>query len=158
MSFYTVSANPSTPAASDTIIHLRGSATVRGGLCEVILSSDGTPSDTQSAEYFVTRTTSTGTTPDSTPTPHKKDQFSPSAGIVADVATTDGYATEPTPSPPGIADALMAISVHQKNTFRWIAYPGQEIWSLAAASNGLGLVISSLAGAPIPVATVSWKE
>lgn len=134
MSLYGTRTNFAAPAANDTGIHLKGSATVRPRLCEFCISSDATPVE-QTAEYQVVRTTSAGTTPVATLTVEKYDEFHPAAGTTAE---GNGYTTEPS-----VGDIMYETSVHQKNTFRWVAYPGREICNVVAANNGLGLVVIS---------------
>src|SRR3990172_8272420 len=127
MSYYAGRQN-FTPAAADTAMHVLASATTRAGLCEFLISSDATPVE-QSGEHQVVRTTTTGTTPAGSTTVVKLSNFSPTAGCTFGGG---GYTTEPTPG-----DVLMDLSVHQKATFRWVAYPGREMWSTPAASAGI---------------------
>lgn len=151
MSFYAGRINTGAPAAADTILHIKASATVRCGLCEFVISSDATPVE-QSGEYQVVRTTSTGTTPASgNTTIVKLNSFSPAAACTFDGCS--GYTTEPT-----VGEVAMDVSVHQKATFRWVAYPGREIFSTPAASAGVGIVVVGQSAAFTLNASCVWME
>jgi hypothetical protein len=152
MSYYAGRIAVATPAAADNILHIKASATTRGGLCEFEISSDATPVE-QSGEYQVVRTTTTGTTPVSgNTTIVKLNSFSPAAGCTFDGCA--GYSgAEPT-----VGDVVMDISVHQKATFRWVAYPGREIWSTPAASAGVGFVVVGQSAVFSLNASCTWLE
>jgi hypothetical protein len=151
MSYYAGRVNAATPAAADTLLHIKASATTRGGLSEFIISSDATPVE-QSGEYQIVRTTTVGTTPASGNTAIVKlNSFSPAAACTFDGC--NGYATEPVPG-----DLVMDVSVHQKATFRWVAYPGREIWSTPAASAGVGFVVVGQSAVFSLNASCTWLE
>lgn len=149
MSQYQTRTNFTAPAANDTGVHIKASATTRAGLCEFIISSDATPVE-QVGEYQIARTTSAGTTPVATLTVVKRDAFSPAAGCTAE---GNGYTTEPT-----VGDILMDVSVHQKATFRWVAYPGRELMTTATANNGMGVLVISQSAAFSLNLAVAWME
>ena len=138
-----------TPAAADTALHVLASATTRGGLCEFVIGSDATPVE-QSGEYQIIRTTTTGTTPAGNTTVVKVNSFSPGAACTFGGG---GYTTEPTPG-----DVLMDVPVHQKATFRWVAYPGRELMSTPAASAGIGMVVVGQSAAFSINTSCMWLE
>ena len=149
MAFYRTQANKATPAALDTLVHLKCSATIRAKLSEFILSSDDSPVE-QTTNYQITRTTSAGTTPVTTLTIESVEPLSPTSAVTAE---GDGYATEPT-----IGDIMMDFNVHQKATYRWVAYPGREIHSVAAANNGLAMAIIAQTAAYAISSCFEWSE
>jgi len=138
-----------TPASADTIHHIKGSTTTRAGMCEFVISSDATPVE-QSGKYQVVRTTTAGTTPAGSTTIVKGSNFSPTAGCTYEGG---GYTTEPT-----VGDQLMDVAVHQKATFRWVAYPGRELWSSPASNAGIGLVCVSQSAAFSIQSEIAWLE
>jgi hypothetical protein len=152
MSYYGGRINVAAPAAADTILHIKASATVRCGLCEFIISSDASPVE-QTGEYQIVRTTTTGTTPVSgNTTIVKLNSFSPTAACTFDGCA--GYSGgEPT-----VGDIVMEFSVHQKATFRWVAYPGREFHSTPAASAGVGFVVVGQSAAFSLNASCQWLE
>lgn len=149
MAYFSGRQNQGTVVALDTLHHILCSATVRAGLSEFIISSDATPVE-QTGEYQVIRTTSTGTTPAGSTTVVKLNTMGPSAGATYGGG---GYTTEPT-----FTDMLMDVSVHQKATFRWVAYPGREIFSAPTASNGIGIAVVSQSAAFSLSSTIIWME
>ena len=138
-----------TPASLDTAHHILASATTRCGVCEFILSSDATPVE-QQGEYQLVRTTSTGTTPAGSTTIVRASSFSPAPGCTYGGG---GYTTEPT-----FTDILMDVGVHQKATFRWVAYPGRELFNTPAASAGVGLTVVQQSAAFALSTTIYWLE
>jgi hypothetical protein len=152
MSYYVTRTNHATVAAADTSVHMRHGTGARIGLCEYIISSDATPNEA-TGEFQVVRTSTTGTTPVATLTVEKVDEYSPATGVTAE---GNGYATEPT-----VLDIMMDVNVHQKATFRWVAYPGREIKSIVQAAGGIGIVVIGQTGTGAPnsinVSTM-WME
>jgi len=138
-----------TPAALDAALHVLASASTRAALCEVEISSGATPVE-QTGEYQIQRTSTTGTTPAGNTTVVKRDSFSPAAGCTFGGG---GYTTEPTPG-----DALLDISVHQKASFRWVAYPGRELLTTPAASAGIALSVIQQSAAFSINASCMWLE
>lgn len=149
MSFYATQTAFAAPAALDTAVHIKSSATVRSHLSEFTISSPATPVE-QSGSYTIIRTTSAGTTPVATLTVEKLNEYGPAAGSTAE---GNGYTTEPT-----VGDIMMRVSVHQKATFRWVAYPGREISSLLVAANGIGITVISQSAAFAIDVSVVWME
>ena len=146
---YRTSTNFASPAAADTGIHLLCSASARAKLSEYVISSAASPVE-QSGQYQIVRTTDAGTTAGASLTVESVDPLSPTASVTAE---GDGYATEPT-----VGDIMMEVSVHQKATFRWVAYPGREIQSVASANNGIGLVVIGQSAAFELDLSVEWSE
>ena len=149
MSLYRTSTNFAVPAVNDTGIHIKGSATIRLKLSEFVVSSPASPVE-QTTEFQIVRTNTAGTTPVATLTIESVDPLSQTAAATAE---GDGYATEPV-----VADIMKEFSVHQKAIYRWVAYPGREIHSVAAANNGLGLVIIQQSAAFALTLSVEWME
>jgi hypothetical protein len=152
MSFYAGRQNYTPSAAPGrTVAHILASATVRCGLCEYVISSDATPNE-YTGEYQICRTTSAGVGGSSgSTTVVKLNTFSPTAGCTFGGG---GYVT----TDPTVGDVLMDVSVHQKATFRWVAYPGREINSSPTASNGVALVNIQQSTAFSINAGVTWLE
>lgn len=153
MSYYAGRINTAAPASNpNTILHIKGTATTRAGLCEFIISSDASPNEFM-GEYQIVRTSTNGTTPDTgNTTIVKLNTFSPTAGCTFDGC--NGYTTEPT-----VTDTVMDFSVHQKATFRWVAYPGREILSAFTAAGGIGLNVVSQTGGTFTLnASCTWLE
>jgi len=130
MSLYTNDQN-FTPAAADTMNHILASASVQAALAEWCLGSEATPVE-QAGKYRIARTTTTGTTPAGSTTVVKVNTMGPAAACTAGGG---GYTTEPT-----VGDIFQTIPVHQKATFRWVAYPGREFRSAPTANNGVAVI------------------
>lgn len=154
MAYYSGTQVQSTVVAADTVHHILGGAAARGGLCELVVSSDSAVNEYNS-KYVVTRTTSTGTTALGSVTEQKLSTFSPTPACTYEGG---GYTTEPTPSVPVAVDFVMAFGLHQKAIYRWVAYPGREIWSIPTASNGLALVVLAQSTSHTIDSTITWLE
>ena len=146
---YRVQTNDAAPATADTMVHWLCSTTKRVKLSEYVLSSDASPVE-QSCDWTIVRTTSVGTTAGATLTVESSDPLSQTSAITVE---GNGYATEPT-----VGDTLMRVGVHQKATFRWVAYPGREIQSVAAASNGMGIVTNAFSTVFSVNVSAEWEE
>ena len=150
MSFYNTTFNDSAPAAGDTLLHLKGSASLRIKLAEFTIGSSASPVE-QTAVHQVNRTTTTGTTPATSYVEVNSDPLDGAAPSV--VAEGASYSTEPT-----IGNILKRIALHQKNTHRFVAYPGRELISIAAANNGLAIHVLTMAVAFALDGDVQWEE
>lgn len=149
MSYYAGRQN-FTPAAADSAMHINvAAAGGRARLCEFLISSDAAPVE-QTGEYQVQRTTAVGTTPAGNSTVVKVDPFSP---VALCTFSGGGYTTEP-----AAGDILMDVSVHQKATFRWVAYPGRELVSLTTANNGISLTVIGQSAAFSINTSCMWLE
>lgn len=153
MSYYAGRINTAAATlTADVLLHIKGSATTRNGLCEFIISSDATPNEYM-GEYQIVRTSTSGTTPVSgNTTIVKLNTFSPAAGCTFDGCT--GYSG----ADPTVTDVLMDVSVHQKATFRWVAYPGREILSAFTAAGGNALLCQQQSTAFLVNASCVWLE
>ncbi len=153
MAYYRTEVVDAAVVTLDTILHLKGDGSVLAKLSEFIVSSNVAPVE-QTQAYTVIRTTSTGTTPgDSTLGEVAVDPLSAAATVTAEGA---GYGTEPTFSDP--AGVMMRFGVHQKATFRWVAYPGREIHATVAANNGLGITCVFTSTSFGVVMSAEWEE
>lgn len=134
------------------LINLTGSAAVRCSLDELTLGVTGTPDDTV-GKYTVDRTTTTGTGGTSI-TEVKNDPLTANNPVGA--ATGGAYSTaDPTEGDTG----LMAIALNRRATYRWVANPGRELITVAAANNGIQIECESFSsGTPNAETTVSWYE
>ncbi len=119
-----------TNTVNTTLLALEGATTIKFGIYDCVVGSAATPAD-QAAEYTLNRFTVAGTT----------------TALAATALDPDDPASLTTPGQPSItgeptytADAiLLAFSVNQRATFRWVAAPGGELVAPAVAANGIGL-------------------
>jgi hypothetical protein len=146
MGRYSVSHSVAT-ASDKALVVLGGSATLRIKLQEFMLGSSATPADA-AAEYRIVRTAAAASGGTSL-TPIPTDPVTAASTVTAKGGTLTGS--------PSYADSLLRIGLHQNTTFRWVATPGFELVSVAAANNGLELV-SWTAGSSALVATMIWEE
>lgn len=149
MAQYQNQQSTATPAANDTLNHIVGSATARPNLCELMIGSSANPTE-QTSKFTIVRTTTAGTTPAGNTTVTERDPLGPAAGCTVGGG---GYSTEPT-----VGETLWVFDVHQKTTFRWVAYPGREFCGTASANNGVGLVVIAQSAAYALDSAVAWLE
>lgn len=138
-----------TPAGTTLpIINLTGSAAVRLKVADLVIGSDATPADV-ATEFNVTRTTSVGTG-GTTLTEEPLDPLVVAATGAGIGGTFTGAPTK--------GNSLMMIALNQRATFRWVAAPGYELISTAAANNGIELESVASGGTPNINATIMWEE
>ena len=133
------------------IINATGSATIRLGLCHIILGSDATPADV-AGEFVVARTDDAGIGGTAL-TENLLDPIS-GAGAIACVGGTFG--TDPASTANG---NLLMIALNQRATFTWWAREGFELYS--ALATGDGIMVESTAfssGTPNMNLTLAWME
>lgn len=108
-------------------------ATIKHAWVDIVLGGGAvTPAD-NSARVQIARTSSAGSTPTATLTPNPLD---PSDGVSTTQAFNGTYSTAPS-----IGVILMVLPINQRVTVRWMAMPGEELISAAAANNGLELFV-----------------
>ncbi len=112
-----------------TLVDQTASPTRRAKLFEIIVGSAATPSD-DATEFNVLRLTVVGTGTPVTPVP-----LDPADGV-ATWEIESNHTVEPTYT---AASEVLALSVHQRATVRWVAAPGFELIAPATQNNGLGL-------------------
>jgi len=132
-----------------TLLALISAATVRPKLYDLILGSAATPADVASL-FHLERFSAVGTE-GSGFTPQPVDPYCSAA--VADYAVA--HSGEPTYS---ANEIMLAISLNQRATFRWVAAPGGEIVLPATANNGVGLQCQSSGGTPTCECTMFHEE
>jgi len=119
----------------------------RGKLYDLIIGNQGTPADNP-YNFTMGRCTAAGTGDAVVAYP-----LDPAdSAALADCA--ENHTVEPTYT---AGAKLLSISLNQRATFRWVAYPGGELVYPATAANGLGLLI--VLGAALAVdATIHFEE
>lgn len=119
----------------------------RGKWYDIVFGSEGAAADNP-FRYIVQRCTALGTSTAVIPQP-----LDP-----ADAATESDAGENHTIEPTYTANAiLLAISMNQRATFRWVASPYGELVYPATASNGLGIQ-SPTSSAVAITATVHYDE
>jgi hypothetical protein len=142
------SATLSTSAAV-TVGGMTGSTSVVPRVYEVIVGSYDTPAD-QCTQFYLQRTTAAGT-PGSSPTPQL-------LGLGRAATSTFGsgtYSVEPTYTS---GEVPVQFVCHQRNTFKWWAFEGREIFVPATSGAGLGLKSVDSTQADDWHGTVFWME
>lgn len=134
-----------------TILALISATTCRPKLYQMILGSITSPADVQT-KLHLERFTALGTE-GSGFAPLKLDPGAPTADSDYGVGTYDP--DEPTYTASAI---LMAVTIHQRATWQWNAYPGRELIAPATANNGIGLQSQSSGDAPTIDATMYHME
>jgi hypothetical protein len=133
-----------------TILTLISATTIKPHLDEVIVGCAATPAD-QAANFQILRFTAVGTEGGGF-TPVLVDPDDPAS--LADCGS-GVFAAEPTYTANSV---LLQFSMHQRNTFRWLPYPGHEIIAPASANNGLGLKSVAATGTATHEANFHWSE
>lgn len=149
MARYGTTHNVAASSAETCLIFLPASATVRVAIYDCIWGSDAVPAD-QAGEFTIRRSTTdpiTGTALDE----FALDPLSPTTGVAALGGT---FATEPV----YVTGNLLSFGLHQRATFRWVAFPGGEIHSVSGAANGLNLSNEGHGATPTMAITVYWAE
>lgn len=137
-----------TNGTNKTILGLTASTSVRAAICDVVVGGSGTPND-YSADYLLNRNTAAGTSTGVTPL--ALDPADPAALCTAGKA----HSVEPTYTAGSI---LLAFSLNQRQTFRFVPQPGFEFLIPATASNGIGLYTTSASTAFTSNATILFAE
>ncbi len=142
--------NGAAAAGTDkTLLALISAATIRPKLYDLIVGSNATPADI-AALYHIERFTAVGTE-GSGFTPVAIDDGDPAS--LADYGV-GAYSAEPTYTANKI---LLKVSFNQRNTVRWVAFPGGELTAPATANSGLGLQCQS-AGSTGTYEASMWHE
>lgn len=127
-------------AASTTAIAIDGTTTSRGKVYDVLVGSDATPADNAVQWNLKRFGTSNGTGTAVTPV-----ALDPADGV-ARLQGTETHTTEPTYTANAI---LLAFSVNQRATFRWVAAPGGELVIPATSDAGIGALVQAIAGSAV---------
>jgi hypothetical protein len=109
--------------------------TKRARIYDVLVGSVATPAD-QAAKFYMGRTTAVGTEGAGF-TPNNLDPAGPAGELDSGVGV---FSVEPTYT---ASKQLLAFSLNQRATFRWVAAPGSELVCAATQNNGIGLKTSS---------------
>jgi hypothetical protein len=121
----------------------------RGRIFEIIVGSVATPAD-QACKLYVGRSTAVGTEGAGF-TPNNLDPAGPAGAY----DSGNAHSAEPTYT---ANKQLMAFSLNQRATFRWIAAPGCELMMAATQNNGAGLYSSSSTSTQAHEATIFHEE
>ena len=136
-----------TAAAPQTALTVVGATTVRPRIYDIIIGSVATPADAQ-VTMTVRRFTAAGTATAVTPEPIE------GGGAVALATSGQTHSAEPT-----YAGIGMAIPIHQRGTFRWVARQGGELSPPLTAANGYGVArTANTTGTPAMQAVIHWEE
>jgi len=149
MARFTCTADSVAAGVDLPIVNLTGSAAIRIHLYDLVISSDDTPSD-QATRYSVQTTTDVGVGGTGLANETPLDPLS--VGAVGD-AIKGTFTTKPT-----TGAILLLFSVNQRATFRWVAAPGSELMSPAAAGDGLMVNSENSTGTPGTECTMLWWE
>ena len=127
---------------------LAGSTAIRAKIYDIVIGSDATPADI-ATEFSVQRFTAVGTGGSAL----TEEPLDPLTVAATAVGTGGTFSGEPT-----WTNELMQIALNQRATFRWVAAPGGELITAAAANNGIGLESQGSGGTPNCNYTVHWEE
>lgn len=135
-----------------TVINLFNPAaapTARGKIYDILLGSVATPAD-QACKFTVGRTTAVGTEGAGF-VPNNLDSGGPAGAY----DSGNAHSAEPTYT---ANKQLLALSLNQRATFRWVAAPGSELVMAATQNNGLGLKSASSTSTQAHEATILFEE
>jgi len=130
-----------------TALGVIGSATHIVEIVDITLGCGSTPAD-QAFSWTVGATTTAGTGTAVTPEPIR------GGGIAAVATAKKTYTAEPTYN----TVPLLDIGLHQRSTYRWVARPGYELITKAAANNGIAAKVAVTSGVPTARATMLFNE
>lgn len=137
-------------ADPQTLINLFSTAgAARGYIYDILVSCGATPAD-QAANYELQRTTAVGTEGAGV-TPVALDPDTSASSMDGAVSHT----VEPTET---ASTLLLAFSLNQRATFRWVAAPGGEIVTPATTANGANIVRRTSTAAYVIDATIHFRE
>lgn len=134
-------------SSAKSVMGLVSATTVRPRLYDLVIGSGDSPAD-NATKFQIKRFTAVGSA--TTVTPQALDPNDPAALA----SCRDAYTGEPTYTSGAL---LHAISMNQRNTFRWVCAPGGEIVCPATANNGVA-VFSSGSTAAIAYQAVLFHE
>ena len=135
---------------SKTVIYLFSTGTTRKlGIKDVVIGSDAAVADT--ATQFEMRYGTAVGTEGSGYTPVPLDPDTPAASSDCGVA----HGVEPTYT---ASTTLLAMSVNQRATFRWVAADGYELIVNNVANEGIGLQSVSSTGTAVHQGTFLYEE
>lgn len=141
-------ATSDTNTAGTTQLGILATAAVRPQIMDLVISSVAAVND-YSAEYFIQRITTAGTS--TAATPGALDSGDPAATAVCGV----NHTAEPTYTANTV---LLRVAVNLRATFRWVAQPEEEFKAPATASNGFGLLANAVTTAFAASYTVIFAE
>ncbi|TXH51848.1 MAG: hypothetical protein E6Q97_17360 [Desulfurellales bacterium] len=124
--------------------------TKRGRIYDIMVGSVATPAD-QAAKFLVGRTTA-NQTEGAGYVPNNLDPAGPAGEYDSGVGV---YSVEPTYT---ASKELLAFSVNQRATFRWVAAPGSELLMAATQNYGAGLKTKSSTSTQAYEATILFEE
>ncbi len=144
------SAHQTAAGSTLTLLNLTGAATVRPAIYSWTIGSDATPADL-AGEFCIMRTTTAGTGGTGL-TESTRDSLT----VAATGAATGGtYTAVPTVT---ANTQQKMVALNQRATYVWNANPGDEIFAIATAANGLNVYSVNHGGTPNMNTSVAWFE
>ena len=140
-------------ANAAVFMNLQGGTIARVGLYEVNLSSPtaATPG-ADGAELAVRQSTDAGTGG----TALNENNTNPPGPAALAIGTGGSHTIDPANA---ATSDMLRIGLRHEIPWRWLAYPGREIFSILAAADGLALVTVSIAGTAFQcLGSVAWYE
>jgi len=141
-----------TNTAGDTMLYFVNAITTftRLAMYELVIGSDATPAD-QAADYRIHRITNEHATPGGsaiTASPLANDTRVWQGTSIGFTITGEPTGTE----------VMLAVSLNQRATFRWVAAPGSEFTSASAEDEGFSIFPSSVTSAFAVAITMMFAE
>jgi hypothetical protein len=132
------------------LLNLISAATVRPRIYDILLGCKATPADL-ATQFTVIRTTAVGTENDGF-TPTNLDPDGPAS--LCDFGR-GAFSIEPTKT---ANSELLALSMNQRASVRWVAAPGSELIAPATANNGLCLQSAASTGTTAHEGAILFEE
>lgn len=132
------------------LFHSAATPTNRGRIEEVTVGGMGTPSD-HVADFILNRTTAVQTE-GSGLVPNNLDPGGPAGEMDSGLGV---YGVEPTYT---AAKQLLGFQLNHRNTFRWVANLGWELYMTATQNNGAGLKTVTSSSTQSYGATIFFEE
>lgn len=147
---YAVEGSQNIASPSDTVLGITASTAIKPGITYLTCGFDAsaTPADVF-VNLTVQRYTAGGTA--TSVTPRALDPGDPASVTTAG----ENHTTEPTYTSNA---ELLVTSFNMRNTFQWFGYPGSEIYSAAAASNGVGVFLTHASNTSLHTSTLWFRE
>lgn len=137
--------------AAKTMIGLtNGGTAIRPKVYDILVGSSAPPAD-QAARFLVQRCTTAGTAGSSF-TPIALDNGDPASSANVGLGI---YGAEPTLTANSYA---LNVSMNQRSSFRWVAFPGGELIIPATNANGLALICNATTGSANHEFCIHWEE
>lgn len=140
-------------AANNTPLHLAGAAAIRVALNEFVFGPRSS-ADTI-VNFSIARSTNANSVATGTAlTEDPMDATMPSTAVAAGTSGAKGTAFTTGPT---FGAIVHPVGLHQRATYRWVAQPGREICTAAAATAGLALKVEAVTAFNADI-MFSWDE